>query len=339
VKPFVTPSHLDALRPPPGHPGFQVRRTGDTEAALFSPGLNQALRSKPVRLEVRTKRFRSTRPEAAAVTQMLSLLRAGSRPWNESKVRLCSDLTLPLLSSPSPSVRVQRTDYYSWLTTSLLSLQQVREHGNGSPLFDGWQALQLDGAVCSLDEPVFANTIGASVLALTRDGRLVYQVQTDHNLVNKSRIVPAASGSMDWNRDLDPADPTLQGLVVRGAARELREECGLPAAAVPHKAFLLTGYARLLHWGGHPEFFLVAAVDAGFGEVRPVGDERQFVEEHFPHPVGGRAAEAVASLDRLLAKRDASWSIQMDLAVRFLRDSIVANPAGWESFVRQGRAP
>jgi hypothetical protein len=209
-------------------------------------------------------------------------LMAGAFISNDRKIRLASDFNSPLVEP----IFVQETDYLSSLMTDQMAFVQVRRdatilyHGTNGFL----EANEDKARLLPLGRSAMSNQIGASTLAFTRDGHLIFVQQTATNAQSGGTLAPSGSGSLDL-ADLDHAGADFLGAVRYGAARELIEECGLhdrlDPATFARRHIHVFGFVRMLHRGGKPEFFCVARLPFTSQEVHaamPTRHERRFTE-------------------------------------------------------------
>lgn len=200
--------------------------------------------------------------------------------FNERKIRLAGDF----IDNRRTEVAIQQTDYLSSLTTDQLAWTQIcsrRLRDDGiSPehlLWDGLGAfIEIDeqsqtASLKSFSRADISNQLGASTLAFSSDGHLMIVYQSKHNLQSESFLAPSGSGSSDWSDVADSGATDLLSLALFGAQRELAEECALNddgTGRMPLRSKLIvTGFARMLHRGGKPEFYCLAKIDATYDEL------------------------------------------------------------------------
>lgn len=207
---------------------------------------------------------------------------------NRRKVRLASTVSPDAVAS---SVDIQETRYFNAVVTNQVALRAIEVSRvialDIRTLFlRGARLIPLEHAGCS-------NHIGVSVLAVTRDRHVVATRQGRRSAVNRGAFNVSGSGSVDIT-DLKESS-SLQELVTDAMRRELSEECGIAEASI--RNIWLTGYARLLHRGGKPEFFGVATLDVLHHELAEPPAERGYTE-HFAYG-DVTAASPNVFLDRL----------------------------------------
>ncbi len=200
--------------------------------------------------------------------------------FNDRKIRLASDFT----DNRRPEVAIQETDYLSSLTTDQLAWTQIRSRrlkdDGRTPervLWDGVdEFIETDersqtAFLKPFSRAEISNQLGASTLAFSSDGHLMIVYQSKHNLQSESFLAPSGSGSSDWSDVTASGAKDLLSLVLFGAQRELAEECALNDDGTGRKQFrsklIVTGFARMLHRGGKPEFYCLAKIDATYNEL------------------------------------------------------------------------
>jgi hypothetical protein len=134
------------------------------------------------------------------------------------------------------------------------------------------------GSLKPFDENFVSNQVGASTLAFSDDGHLMIVGQNDKNLQSVSWLAPSGSGSLDWEDVSASGASDLLSLIKYGARRELSEECSLHdhdgAEWSISSRIMVTGFARMLHRAGKPEFYCLARVAAPENEIRRRKPER-----------------------------------------------------------------
>ena len=289
----------------------------------FSQEVNQLLANGAIAVEVDKAKFKL--PEAVnSVIGFLLIEESKTRKkiTNQRKVRLCTDL-VPDKMRQSPSVRIQRTDYFDSLCTNEnIDLRVVSTSTNNvvytplSAMLQGNRLLNLDVSECS-------NHIGTSVLAWSSDGYLILTVQRDGARVDSNRLLSTGSGSADWS-DVRKA-ASLQQLVIASMGRELKQECKLPSASVPRHTHI-TGFARFLNRGGKPEFFGVTVVPIRKDELGISIPESVFISRHRWWNTGFDAASITSTLDTISDEQGHSFSADLHASALFLRDALKSDP-------------
>lgn len=203
---------------------------------------------------------------------------------NDLKIRIASDFI------GQPQVVLQPTRYFSSLATDQIAWSRfttTKTRPDGTPediLWDGVSAFidEKNGQLKGFDRCKVSNQLGASVMAFTQDGEILIVHQNKHNHQSGGRQAPSGSGSLDW---ADVGEKTDFLDVVRcGAKRELEEECVLidPKGQYPTLGceVVLTGFVRMVHRAGKPEFFGLARIDGKADDIWGRRPER-YVEKVF----------------------------------------------------------
>jgi hypothetical protein len=134
------------------------------------------------------------------------------------------------------------------------------------------------------------------------------------------KIVASGSGSLDWN-DLNASVISLQDLVVRGADRQLREECGIAKSAVSETS--VVGFYRDLQRGGKPEFLCVSSISLRFSELKRSRQERFYVGALSDSLVRtARHDDLVEDLGRIVRDHEIVISDALRYHLKFLADLI-----------------
>jgi hypothetical protein len=199
---------------------------------------------------------------------------------NDKKIRVASDFI------GRSSVDIQETNYFSSLMTDQLAWERVRSNAlqkdGMTPeliLWPGTAAfIGKDGKLKRLGEASISNQLSASTLAFTTDGHLMIVYQNRHNRQSAHMLAPSGSGSLDWADITDCKASDLLTLVQYGAKRELDEECALDddGGQRPRigSSVMVTGFVRMLHRAGKPEFYCLGWIDAPAHVVRDRRPER-----------------------------------------------------------------
>jgi hypothetical protein len=200
--------------------------------------------------------------------------------FNAGKIRLASDF----IGSDTADVAIQETDYLSSLMTDQLAWVRIRSKklsvDGTAPeevLWDGRIAFIKDKDVAptsrlkGLGEASISNQLGGSTLAFSSDGHLMIVAQNDRNVQSVNMLAPSGSGSLDWSDVAASNAPDLLSLVGYGAERELREECALDddgsGRQLISSKVMVTGFVRMLHRAGKPEFFCLGRIAAPSDEI------------------------------------------------------------------------
>jgi hypothetical protein len=195
----------------------------------------------------------------------------GSIYFNDDKIRIASDFIGKL------SVDLQKTDYLSSLMTDQLRWNQVRSKSLDDQHRPERLLRSLDsfvdprtGFLKGFAENSVSNQLGASTLALSKDGYLMITIQNGANFQSRFHLAPTGSGSLDW-RDVEASCAAdLISLVEYGAQRELQEECGLDhdgGGELIASKVIAMAFARMLHRAGKPEFYCLGYIHARATEI------------------------------------------------------------------------
>ena len=203
-------------------------------------------------------------------------IRRSLHMFNDKKIRLSSEISI------GTPVKLQETDYESSLMTDQIAQDVVVSNELGpdghTPRITIWTGIDkfsrfddASGAITVLDfsDTGMSNQLGGSTLAFTRDGSLIVVVGNQLNLQSPRMLAPSGSGSCDWDDIEDARD--LLTVAIRGAGRELQEECSLQPSYPGERnvAFALwpLAFTRMLHRGGKPEMYFLGFVDAEMSEL------------------------------------------------------------------------
>ncbi|GAA1060137.1 hypothetical protein GCM10009573_15630 [Agromyces bracchium] len=164
--------------------------------------------------------------------------------------------------SAGRAVRLREGDFYSALCSNEATKLAIEREVDGEMVafdFADRYVFREQGGLMPLEVSRLNNGLGASVLAITSDDRLVVTLQSTHAQAGAGLWAPSGSGALE-PRDLDAAASRELGeAFAAGVARELNEETRIPTSAFGRVT--LVGYGRWLDRGGKPELFGVVPVN------------------------------------------------------------------------------
>lgn len=302
-------------------------------AALVDPDMGRWLATNPVlplAPDIATYRL----PRAVQWARHKAIVDAwqsGRRDFDAPKVRLASDM-VPW--AREQTVRLEKTRFvFARVTNDLAerSFWSRREHAERL----GPTIPFPNGSIPSLATSQCSNHVGVDTVTFLPSGQLVLGVQSAANAQSPGLLASSGSGSADWNDLTGTGRRDLLAFVRRAMARELIEECGLPAAAVSEQETVILGYARFLHRGGKPQFFGWTPTTIAEHQIRRVRSEKRYVHDHRLVPVDWDDAEAWStSLRRFLAESTAQVSVPLHLNLTMLVAWSERDPTNWERLRR-----
>lgn len=192
---------------------------------------------------------------------------------NDPKVALASELCLD-----SNIVELMRTDYFTTLITNDLAKYGIRNREE-QEIFSGLTSLfpavenNIGKKLRFLDLPSseLSNHVGANILGITKDAKLVLWVQSKKAMIEPGKMVPTGSGSCDVD---DFIEPSFIESIKRTMQRELSEESSLknkdpeiPFADLEN--IWIVGHCRNIKRAGKPEFLGVARLCVDAHELKP----------------------------------------------------------------------
>ncbi len=299
------------------HPTFEMFELSKG-TLVTSPPLNEALLSEkldvPFRVDSSTRWLAYnralgglTKAETEALKRFVvdEAHKSDRRVSSDPKIRMASELVFDKSNNRFKAaclpIWLQETDYLSSMMTDQISFKHVGALGNGdeTTLYDGISFFSHEEpgnggySLTRFENNSLSNQIGASTLAFTSDGFLLLVEQTKENLQSPGRLVPSASGSLDWADIGGKMQGDLLEVIRIGAGRELVEECGLHALGhARHQRpikfnMIVYAYGRyMVDRGGKPEFFCLARLDARHDEMaarRHTRHERHFTKRVVPY--------------------------------------------------------
>jgi len=267
--------------------GWKMHRY-DWGEGLTNPSFNKSLVLSPPKIAVdkKTKEWLAYdgfwHPDISG--HVVRAARKKSRHLtNDRKIRIASDFL------GNSTVVLQPTRYFASLATDQIAwfrFSTSKTKPDGTPermLWDGMDAfIDRDGRLKGFAQCAVSNQLGASVMAFTKDGEMLVVHQNKLNHQSVGRLAPSGSGSLDWDDVEDRTD--FLDIARYGAKRELDEECVLVdkdgGYSTINSEVLLTGFVRMVHRAGKPEFFGIAKIDATSDEICARKPER-YVEKVF----------------------------------------------------------
>ena len=237
-------------------------------------------------------------------------LAEGKSVSNDRKFGLKTDILLVDGELPR-TIKVRETDYVANLSTNDLSFCRASRKEDwgedvdliGSGIYDGLSLfVSEDGQMLDYQTSRCSNQLGTSVLAVTRDRRLLIVAQGERNLRSPGLLAPSGSGSLDADDLSSLANhgnrfvPWLEDV----CQREMREELGLTECAVTIHAHLI-GFGSMVHRGGLPQFYLIGYVDETYQELR---HKRKWTAEESTLSAYARSAVADDANDSIFVLED-----------------------------------
>jgi len=218
--------------------------------------------------------------------------------FDAGKTRLADDILYERLSKGKP-IKVGRTTYYAAIATNGATGFPC-SRPDGSLIYSGL-SLFTNGESkyrCLLDSEC-ANILGISVLALTSDGYLLIQTQSDQNHQSANSLVPSGSGSVEWS---DASGATsFDQMLHRAAVRELLEETGM-SQSEKVVDFRILGYTLEATRGLKPDFFAFARLKLTAEQVLACGGRLEgFTNKQEPYRLRiDDLDDAVSDIDKIL---------------------------------------
>lgn len=279
-------------------PGFEMIDLGEAGSGITNLDLNNTLWHQPAiafrelkgrwqanKIDLPRRRRQDKSDLARHV--VYDAFRKRRPTFNSAKIGLRS-----LSFEGKPHAAKQRTDYLSSMISDQTAFKTIAKIDRADPfvLSDGVERFIDDqGRMRPFhDERNFvSNQLGASTLAFTRDGHLVYILQSENSEQNADKHVPSGSGSLDWE-DLSAAKAgNLTAAVLHGAGRELKEESALHWSLFPPRRAIefeirVFAYLRYVYRAGKPEFFCLARLAATkeqIARVKPKRKERRYTTQ------------------------------------------------------------
>lgn len=262
---------------------------------------------------------------------------------NEDKIRLCEDIH-PL--EPLGPLTIERTNYLSDIVTGQLTGVRFLDR-QGFPFYNGfdlpykleasrWTLKTCQEAACSNQLGVSSLVVAVSQLERTDppvlQGHVFIVVQAPGNIQSPGLLAPSGSGSLDWSDYIDFGDE----FVSKGMIRELLEE----TSKGDWKRLLdrgrtrvfLTGFGRMLHRGGKPEFFGLVVMPRKSDERGIDPSEKEFVAGFETIVVRPLSAQSLcAALQRYAAANENRLSHPLFECMRFAEDFLQAQESQFDS--------
>lgn len=216
----------------------------------------------------------SPEPLLRARRSVFVLVRSkGGLLFNESKIRLCTDIPANGDFASFKSVTLQKTSYFDTLCTNDIVGYRIRTakksidanaNDHDDDLGTGLEDYFIGGTgddgtnqLVKFGTSKLSNHMGGSTLVIDSLGYIHLTKQGRSSVIAAGKLTSTGSGSFDWSSKVRNGQPFCE--LIRGEIeRELREETGLNASSIKHTYLL--GMARHRARGGKPEFFAVTLV-------------------------------------------------------------------------------
>ncbi len=243
----------------------------------------------------------------------LDALEQGRPFFNEEKFGVSGPLDPELNSVP-----VHKCRYYDAFLTNIIPGKRLLDPDTGKELCPPWQPpTDPEGRLTEADSlRVMADDPGVSTLLLYH-GRLICWRQARLSDSSPGLLVPAGSGSPDWNDYLRCAgDPDgFRRALICGMERELNEESFGGRAGPDCFETRLLGAFRWLRKAGKPEFIGLTRLREGVSlPLAPNAEE-----------VGSGCSIELSALPELLARED--LSVPLAVGLLFLARSLAEGEA------------
>lgn len=256
--------------------------------------------------------------------ERVRLLRRLAVDFDHAKPRLATDLL-----ASTGEVTLRRVPYSAMVVTNKLGVVSLTER-DGGRLLDAEHDVLRDGLLPTLGRSRCSNHLGADVIAIVDDGRVLLTRQSARNQLSANLLAASGSGSIDWT-DLRRGDDLLT-TVRRAMRREMLEELGIARSDAPGlDAIRVLGFARLGHLSGSPLFSGVARLSGLDERIRR--PERRYVSQHVT--IDYDQGRGVADLRRVLGEFAAGHrhelSFPLFASLRMLDRWLDTDPgaAGW----------
>lgn len=216
---------------------------------------------------------------------------------NDAKIRMRRDL---VPDSACRELMIEKTDYISDLVTGQATGTRFQESA-GHEIYGGFSFATDDDngrkILKRMERSSCSNQLGASCLLIliskqilndsTIRGQFIVGVQGDGNVQSAGLLAPSGSGSLDWNDFVNHHER----LIEKGMLRELYEETTDGPLAKhldsTNPTAILTGFARMIHRGGKPEFYGIAIASAEQYRLKIASSESKLTKKHIVVDVPG----------------------------------------------------
>lgn len=213
---------------------------------------------------------------------------------NETKIRLRKDLIPKPEDVGKIEIEIEKTDYFSDLMTGQLTGTPFVD-SKKSPVYNGYElAFDLidDKFVLkTCRHSSCSNQLGVSaMLVLVELGRptptnklgirgwVVISGQGSGTVQSAGLLAPSGSGSLDWSDYLDHRDRFIWEGMLRETLEETTDTKKLRHD--PKTKMVMTGFGRMLHRGGKPEFYGLIATPLKDFALGVDKSEKKFIAGH-----------------------------------------------------------
>lgn len=242
---------------------------------------------------------------------VFSLIRSrGGLLFNESKIRLCTDIPENGQLDTLKNIVVQKTTYYDTLCTNDIVGYGIRNAKNGidadasdhdDDLGESVESLFISKKNAGAEEFValgkskLSNHIGGSTIVIDADGYIHLTKQGRSSVIAAGKLTSTGSGSFDWSSNVNDGQ-NFCNLIKCEIERELCEETGLDLKSIRQTHLL--GMARHRGRGAKPEFFAVTLVNDILAKV--AATEFGLTDNHykFPDPLDKDSAIAINQIKK-----------------------------------------
>lgn len=263
---------------------------------------------------------------------------------NELKVRLRKDLLLSSTGCPL-QLEIEQTDYFADLATGQLTGTTVEDH-NGYEEYDGYSFAYAKTAtsnqLCQLNASQCSNQIGVSCLAIflshntlgVQVGDVRFVTQGQKSIQSAGLLAPSGSGSIDWSDFIEHGDEFIAAAMLRELLEEQTIGRWRPNLTTDLYRVALTGFGRMLHRGGKPEFYGLVVLDTGKLVAGRDKAETAFVDGYEIFPLDSLDSNSLRNtLVKFRVTHGERFSHPLHLCIDFALTYIDENPESLEAFV------
>jgi hypothetical protein len=168
-------------------------------------------------------------------------------------------------------------------------------------------------------------------------GHVFVVIQGAGSVQSPGLLAPSGSGSLDWSDYVEHGGKFVSAGMMRELFEETTHKNGWSALVDRGHAYtLLTGYGRMLHRGGKPEFYGLVAMPRKRHERGIDAQEEPFVAGFDDIAVSPLTAEALAKqLEEYRLANTQRLSHPLFVALILAEDYLRARPAEFDAIVQE----
>lgn len=163
-------------------------------------------------------------------------------------------------------IYINKVTYFDTLLSNELAYNKIIDFKEVESKFEGKKILvNENNELLNYNKSYLANHIGVNTLAISNDNYLIISTQGRKSDVSPGKYVNTGSGSLTYRDVIKNKNKSFKDIIIYGAERELKEECGLPNDT--KIVTTVIGMIKVLKYSGKPDYFAVSKIDLTSSQI------------------------------------------------------------------------